>query len=395
MLNKSNLKPLAEMFSLQRNEKSATYLQITMIAEDKIKFKMISLLATTFSYECSVEVGDVIDNNHGKTATIFFPDFEKGFKKLKAKNKLKIILDNDYIEIQQISNASDSVVETVSIKQSGDILIEDFIFRDFSEYASYEISDINHSSYMANFKMNLENMECFNGITLRQDKDTLYFLGTFGASLHCFKMATSENILADNDYIIPSVYMKNMKNLFSNNGYFRYAKAFNGEKHIDCIEFTDNNLTMIFPVKVISAENSVFSTPIFSKLLTMNPSNVMDFKDCLIDGKKIDTINDVAKLINASKITKEDTVVEFNIDDTIAITSFDEQPLAHVAVCNIYFDKDTFDNNLHKVINAYDFITFLSSTEETTKIMYTFENDVFILMNGHKYLYVPLNEIER
>lgn len=409
MLNKALFKPFVENFAFQRNEKSISYIQLTPdISSNTLTIEIKSMQKMSVSYQyTNLEDGDMEVRDCYSNGLINYNDFCKEISAMKARNRLQIKFTKAGVMIEEID--VNDVVIVHMLKVIDDTLVNDLTaVTSCSKDACIKSDEIMSLAYMNDLRLDLEAVPQLNGVSLKYADGYLYFCSSIGSSLHCCKVEMEENILDGKEYMIPSVYMKDMLMLDSECLYLNIVEIGNSKG----IQFSTSEVSIILPVTEIKKEDSIFSN--FIKVETIkNAKWMMKFTSEVFEDKNWKYF--VKKEVSLRKTHNDDKFASFMVFNADFSDYYDGQNLMYrLKIENIgekvertapelihanFIEKpdESVNLNAHPMnefkINSFDFIKFVGGmkNKEVTCTVGTDEkgNRFIVLNNENKYLYTP------
>lgn len=395
MLTKAVFKPFIENFYLQRGEKDNTYIIfIPNLEENTLKIEMKSLKGfyVSYLYE-NIEADDLKVVDGFQNAILEYAEFCNLYKQIKARNILSLSFLKESLVLMQKDMKLDAIVSNI-VKYTDSVIDTVLSPTEISDSVIANGEDIIDTTYLANFKLAIEENQQFDNITLRQIENELLFLASSGAALHCCKVKIDEEILDDNDYLIPTVYIKNMANIYTNYPvYISIEKT--TDKNVAFLHFDTSDIQMKFQVKVIKREDSLFNSYPFSNWLSNkekeNHSLTTEFFKDEQSWKDFTALE--AKGRKEFLANKFDSIIKFkNIDNLNFNVSVDIWA-NDKAVGVGRFTATILGDNLPEIMTfgGNDFIKFIRPDFKTRKELQMWISDeVIVLKDRNRYMYVPM-----
>lgn len=395
MLTKAVFKPFVENFYLQLGEKNYTYIILTPdLKKNTLKIEMKSLKGfyVSYLYE-NIEDGElkVADGFH--EAIFTYSEFNSLYKQIKARNMLSLLFLKESLVLMQKDKKLEAIVSN-SIKYHDSIINTVLLPTEISDTVIVNGEDMIDTTYLANFKLTLEENQQFDNITLKQINNELLFLATSGAALHCCKVKIDEEISDDNDYLIPTVYIKNMANICANYPVYMFIEKTTDE-NTAFLHFDTSDMQMKFQVKVINKEDSLFNSYPFSNWLRneerMNYSLTTEFFKDEQSWKAFTELE--AKGRKGFLAKKLDSIIKFtsldNLNFNVSVDIWVDDKTVGVGSYTATILGDNLPKNM--TFGSNDFIKFIRPDFKNRKELQMYMSDeVIVLKDRNRYMYVPM-----
>lgn len=416
MLNKAVFKPFIEKFAFQRNEKSVSYVQLTPdISSNTLSIEIKSMQKMIVSYQyTNIEENDMEIREGFSNGLIKYSDFCKEISSIKARNKLKIRFAKAGVVIEETDENNTLILHM--LKLIDDTLISDITkITSSSKDAAITPEEAMSLAYMNDIRIDMEAVPQLNGISLKYEDGYVYFCSSSGSSLHCCKAEIDDDIFDGKEYMIPSVYMKDMLMLSSECVYLNLVNMGNSFG----IQFSTSEVSIILPVMEIKKEESIFSN--FIKVESMKNAEwqIKLTSEIFEDKQWKEFVKQEVALRKKYNDDKLASFVQFDMDFdcsegddfqcklTLENVGKETQTSSGSVIaaewvkspCKDAGDDARLISNIRSFrINAFDFIKFAGSTKNKeflcTVATDEYNNRYIVLQSENKYLYTPCGNID-
>lgn len=422
MLKKALLKVFVEKIYLSPNEKQNTQITFTPdVEKGTLKISVDSISRFHFAYSLPIEKSDIFGVPEITEKTVTYKDFEKTVASLKAKSTLVLQFEKDSIIIHE--HRHNKGEEGVSIANR--IFCENSHLPVFDKKTHTVLCSNEDLANIINFselKLNLEFFPEFSGVWVHREANILNFISSIGTSLHCCKIVideTKDEIMEEifnQDYIISSVFIKNIANFISEPEIRLTTGCIPMEKK-DMLIFESDNMQMHIPVNTSLSPNKLVS--IFEKvplwLDPINPVNEIAIKSCSLWDKEAwkHFLKEEVQFRKKLHLEKQESMLtlkaasrESNADEAVFlmylsanVKSNDIMQNFMEMVGSITFELNektkVWKNKNTIMMNSIDFIKFADVHEKSSFFACEWEDNALLwyLRKGNRYLFIPKKNV--